>query len=800
MALLIGGQFTVLNTPTFDSLCKWNGSALSPCCDSILNPPYWTNFCNVVTMTRTSGGILYVGLNNPSVGGGMYKWNGTAWSTISDVQGIASAAINTSTNTIYYCTIVGQIFSVTSGGTLTQIGQVDNTMDPLVVAVDSSGNVYVGGYFTAIAPGDAWPDPFGDPAIGIAITNNIAKWNGSAWSVITSGSGPTAPVTSLLASGTTIYSGENNGTLRQWNGSTWTLKTTGIGGGSPIKAMVLNGSDIYLTCWIMGGVYKWNGTSTTVVGTNPIYGIKSLAIYGGYLYAGYDDDTTGYIPSGATNFNPGNTTLTGLGYGLVKINLSSGDWIPLSSDDPSGIAGRVTCLLPSGGDLYIGGTFSHTFTGAGITGAKSMARYDGTTLSKAFGVWNTSSEQSGYVFKMQQAQGSLYIFNSYALVSFYDTVYDEAGTSPTSVSAVSSINKWDGSSWSSLAVPNSGGSLTDFLVTSSGDIYVSGNFSTLDGVSVTGGIARWNGSTWLPLGTGLTSGIYTGFAYAMAWTGSTLFVIGSFTHAGGTAVNHIAAWNGTSWSALGTGLNNYQDAAYRPVLTYDSATSMLYAGGRFTTAGGVTVNRIAKWNGTSWSALGSGTVGVGNGTVNAIYVGASNKVYVGGAFDSVGGTTRHCVAIWDSGTNVWSDWGSATTFEERRTRGPLYTIKESGGNIYVGFQGIALDQNTPKPESLYKWNGTSWLSCGGSYGVGPWDSVFQLLDEVVDTTAPTPGNSGTITTSEVSATSVTLNWTAATDNVDAPSALQYRAYYSTDSNLTSVADIKLHGTPVGSYE
>ena len=34
--------------------------------------------------------------------------------------------------------------------------------------------------------------------------------------------------------------------------------------------------------------------------------------------------------------------------------------------------------------------------------------------------------------------------------------------------------------------------------------------------------------------------------------------------------------------------------------------SNLYAGGEFTTAGGVSANRIAKWDGNSWTALGSG--------------------------------------------------------------------------------------------------------------------------------------------------------------------------------------------------
>src|SRR5438477_245468 len=35
----------------------------------------------------------------------------------------------------------------------------------------------------------------------------------------------------------------------------------------------------------------------------------------------------------------------------------------------------------------------------------------------------------------------------------------------------------------------------------------------------------------------------------------------------------------------------------------------LYAGGKFTTAGGSAANYIAKWDGSSWSALGSGIGG-----------------------------------------------------------------------------------------------------------------------------------------------------------------------------------------------
>src|SRR5262249_31103100 len=78
-----------------------------------------------------------------------------------------------------------------------------------------------------------------------------------------------------------------------------------------------------------------------------------------------------------------------------------------------------------------------------------------------------------------------------------------------------------------------------------------------------------------------------------------LYIGGDFTRVGDVAANRIAKWNGSNWSELGSGINGHVYAL--AVLGSD-----LYAGGYFRTAGGNPANRIAKWNGSSWSALGSG--------------------------------------------------------------------------------------------------------------------------------------------------------------------------------------------------
>src|SRR5215207_5437996 len=86
--------------------------------------------------------------------------------------------------------------------------------------------------------------------------------------------------------------------------------------------------------------------------------------------------------------------------------------------------------------------------------------------------------------------------------------------------------------------------------------------------------------------------------------GPALYAGGEFLSAGGASAAHVARWDGATWSTLGapgSGTNG-------PVATLqvfdDGSGPALYAGGFFTSAGGIPAASIARWNGTSWSALG----------------------------------------------------------------------------------------------------------------------------------------------------------------------------------------------------
>lgn len=166
-ALYIGGSFTSASDPTISFIAMWDGSRWAPLDDgrgSTLN--------GEVTAMVVSGDKLYVG------------------GAFTDVAGIAEAD--------YVA-----VWNVTTRqwSALGSNGRGDGAMADRVnaLAVDSKGNLYVGGFFTDVA--------------GMPAADNIAVWNGAQWSALgDNGRGESAlngEVFALAVMGSDLYIGGN---------------------------------------------------------------------------------------------------------------------------------------------------------------------------------------------------------------------------------------------------------------------------------------------------------------------------------------------------------------------------------------------------------------------------------------------------------------------------------------------------------------------------------------------------------------------------------------------------------------
>src|ERR1035437_6455149 len=296
----------------------------------------------------------------------------------------------------------------------------------------------------------------------------------------------------------------------------------------------------------------------------------------------------------------------------IDPTFSDAEWVRLGS----GRNDEVNALAVSGTKLYAGGGF----TTAGGVAATNIAQWDGRAW------WALGSGLNGGIS---------------ALAVIGTNLYAGGGFSTAGGVPASNIAKWDGGTWSALGSGMNGA--VEALAASGTDLYAGGRFTTAGGLPVNY-IAKWNGSVWSALGTGMN-----GDVNALVASGTNLYAGGRFTTAGGVPATNIAKWDGSAWSALGSGMND-------SVWALAASGTDLYAGGFFTTAGGVPATSIAKWNGSTWSGLGSGVTRGGLAPmVLALAVGEIN-LYAGGYLITAGGLPANHIAQWNG--SAWSALGS----------------------------------------------------------------------------------------------------------------------------------------------
>ena len=469
-----------------------------------------------------------------------------------------------------------------------------------------------------------------------------------------------------------------NNYVARWDGGTWTILGDGPieGADGTIRSVTANGSDVYAAGSfasfdgvVVNGIARWNGTSWVAIGGG-VRGDRHRE------FTVYD-----VIVFGSEVFIAGDFTFAGeaVANNIAHWNSFTREWRAIDN----GVNGIVYDLELQGDWLYVGGEF----TEAGGIDANNIVRYNLLT-----GEW--------------QRFGTGVNARVNAITVEDKTIYAGGHFSKAGNADASYVASWDRAidTWSSL-----GQGMNDIvyaLELREEGLYAGGAFTTA-GSSNANRIAFWNGSRWSSLGGGLDQTVY-----AIASCNLHLCAGGDFQNADGNQSPFFAQWDFSRWNILSSNESNGLNDESRAVAMVGNEG--FYAGGTFTTAGAVTANHIAWWNGNGWDALAEGT----DGPVNTLLV-DGDSIYVAGEFNTAGSGRDSNVAIWNHRSKGWESMGVGVN-------GTLYAMASDDDFLYVG--GDFTEAGETGAQNIARWN--KQTGAWSSLSPGPNGAVHAL--EVID--------------------------------------------------------------------
>jgi hypothetical protein len=289
--------------------------------------------------------------------------------------------------------------------------------------------------------------------------------------------------------------------------------------------------------------------------------------------------------------------------------------------------------------------------------------------------------------------------------------------------------RWNGQEWEPLA--SRLGSITDMVVADldgSGvgpeSIYAVGPFATTTVTPPINYVARYDFGGWHPLGSGLGAAGRAVVVFDEDGAGplpAGVFVGGDFVTAGGATANRVARWDNAGWSAVGTGV----DAPVRDLVMFDEdgagpGSAALFAAGDFQQAGGGTALRVARWDGSAWTAVGGGVGGIARALATFDPDGPDPqpaKLIAGGDFLTAGGGPANYIASWNG--TAWHALGAGTN---ARVTGAIQVDPDAGGpapsELYI--RGEFNTAGISSANHVARWNGAAWNGLTSGTGSNNW--------------------------------------------------------------------------------
>lgn len=553
------------------------------------------------------------------------------------------------------------------------------------------GQLFAGGAFTAA---------------GGVVANRVARWDGVQWQALGLGvtggdvrAMASDPAGLYIAGAFTRVEGQASAPVARWDGSAWNPFTAIIGAPRNLRAIVVYNSEIYVggrfsifgSAGVFGDIAKWDGTQWNPVGAGLRGEVAALAIHNGELFAGarfeFTDGSSGALLGAVASWDGSAWSPVGSNpFALRGVNdFESLDGVLYAA---SGVARLVDGVWESLSSAAVS-TISRFRSSYAVAG--SFRSIEGSTAASVAirdaDSWDTlgypvTNEFDGPILTLLETQAQLIAGGAFASVN---------GQPATGLA------RWDGAMWSPFAAPLKSylparvSALTEYQ----GELIVAGAFGASVDSGIANNIARWDGEHWRRMADGLGTQT-SGSVSAMAVYQGDLYAVGEFLSSGDLGVSRIARWNGSEWSRVarpgsqGTGLTSSVTALtvahgslyvggfgmllapagligpgsvpiyrwdgtsydYVPtipdsdfgsnILSLCTFNGDVIAGGSFTSIQGVPANSVARWDGATWSPLGTGV----GGTIHTLAV-FDGSLVAAGYFGTAGGVIARNVARWD---------------------------------------------------------------------------------------------------------------------------------------------------------
>lgn len=653
-ALYAGGWFHHVGDVKADGIARWDGREWCPLTVNPPDPIFEVELMTVMRSREGQGGHqLVLDVQTTSAGKAILAWDGARWKQLASHTGDART---------------------------------------MTVLSEARGDaLYVGGQFTRFAGLDQ---------------STLARWDGVQWHDVSPPQGNEITASAayariesepeaLIVSATVFVPGvpQYDQLLQTWDGRAWTawsdvkgevLTLETVRDGSH-ASLVAGGTITEVDDVAVSGVARWDGQRWTSLGPGvkgPVRAVQAyhtdegtaLCVAGGVAKAGDEFvvrvaswDRQGWSAMGNGVGSASNPSLilalasfddgSGSGPSLhaggyfqyagdqTVWNIAKWDgkqWSPVGG----GLDGGVLALHvhDEGGQptLYVGGTFTRVLGVNDLTCAEGLVRWNGSQ-------WSTIPYWQGCLASWDEhAVSAITSFDNGAGLGVIVAGHDDFS------GFIMPLSERD----AALAMQSSGRvnalAVMHDRSKSSEALFAAGTINADDDY-LTKEVIRWNGRSWEQVGEGFADSPFPTpefFALAVYDDGSSdgpsLFAGGRFSSAGSVATNNIARWDGRRWWSVGEGTKG---PVYSLVVHDDGDGAALYAGGRFDVAGGSPASNVAKWDGRTWTALESG---VGSETVEYPQVfalhsdrgGPTPGLTVGGSFTAAGSQPVNHLATW----------------------------------------------------------------------------------------------------------------------------------------------------------